>query len=333
MNCVICGNKRSKLVCINYPGYVEGTTFNIFSCDQCNSKFISPTKLSDGIYELIYSSVSVNGMRTAYDTYYSYTRQIKLSMNPLKFLLRRDEIYAPVFKYVKDKSNLKILEVGCGYGYLTYALNYLKHETVGIDISATAIGFALKNFGNNFVCSDIESFAKKSKKKYDLIIALEVIEHLPNPLKFLQTCSRMLNKDGLIILTTPNKDFYRRDSFWQPELPPVHLVLFSRKSFLHLADKYKLNARFFVFSNPFIGQDNKFASFLLTRFERKAYPVLGKTGRRIVPNSKFFKLKKIIWAFINFGPVRILSNFFYYNFVSTETPTLAVMLSEKGVIK
>ena len=46
------------------------------------------------------------------------------------------------------------------------------------------------------------------------------IEHVPNPNEFIANCKRLLKPDGKILITTPSKDYNRKNSIWQNELPP-----------------------------------------------------------------------------------------------------------------
>lgn len=75
---------------------------------------------------------------------------------------------------------------------------------------------------------------------YDAITLLEVIEHVENPKEWLRAAFNMVKPGGVLIVSTPNKDFYVDGSIWATEAPPVHLWWFSARSFARLT--HGLNA-------------------------------------------------------------------------------------------
>lgn len=75
-------------------------------------------------------------------------------------------------------------------------------EVVGIDINKTEVE-ALRAQGYNVICGDIEQV--DIGRKFDAIVAGELIEHLSNPGLFLDNMKRHLKDDGVLILTTPNR--------------------------------------------------------------------------------------------------------------------------------
>jgi len=79
----------------------------------------------------------------------------------------------------KDK-NIKILELGCGFGGFIYALKSYGYENIlGVDIIPECCGFVSKKFNVKVICSDILDYFSKEgiKEKYDVIAAFDVIEH------------------------------------------------------------------------------------------------------------------------------------------------------------
>lgn len=75
-------------------------------------------------------------------------------------------------------------------------------EVVGVDINKTEVE-ALKARGYNIICGDVEEV--DIGRKFDVIVAGELMEHLSNPGLFLENMKRHLNEDGVLILTTPNR--------------------------------------------------------------------------------------------------------------------------------
>ena len=112
-------------------------------------------------------------------------------------------------KYSLDK--LECLDIGCGGGLLSERIARLGASVTGIDITQNSIEIAKIHAFNsdlniNYINTDVSSFIKKnSSKKFDLIIASEVVEHLNNRSIFFKEASKLLKNKGILILTTINK--------------------------------------------------------------------------------------------------------------------------------
>ncbi len=109
----------------------------------------------------------------------------------------------------KDIKNLKILDVGCGGGIICEPLARLGANVTGIDFSPNNIQAAkLHSKKNklkiNYIYKDIEK--SKFNEKFDIIIMFEVLEHLDNWKKTIKSIKKNLNKDGIIIISTINRN-------------------------------------------------------------------------------------------------------------------------------
>ena len=98
--------------------------------------------------------------------------------------------------------NIKILDIGCGGGLLSEPLCKLGADVVGIDASEKNIKIAkihAKKSGLkiNYYCASPENF--NSKIKFDVILNLEIVEHVNNVNLFLKESSKFLRKDGLML--------------------------------------------------------------------------------------------------------------------------------------
>jgi len=275
--CLLCGS-LAELRATNYLGYQEPETFNIYHCPSCNTSFSLPKIDTSTIYGLIYQTGSkVPG----YDRYWRYKNAIKISPKPLTYLYEAEETYWGVITVlnnnIKDRQNTKILEIGCGMGYLTYSLVQAGYNAVGLDISKAAVDEAINNFGDHYICADACEYAKQHLSSYDVIIMTEVIEHLDDPLNFLQTAIQMLStahEKGLLILTTPNKTIFTDNVIWNTDLPPVHSWWFSENSIKYIANKINCEVSFVNFS----GWYKKKPSLVDIAKQQTALPVFSKTG-------------------------------------------------------
>ena len=252
--CPLC-NGMAKLQVDNFIGYKEDMIFEIYSCDDCLTSFSLPRMNASSIYDFIYkNSEHVPG----YNRYWNYFKQIKKHKDPLSFLANSEEAYWSIRRALEQmssgKRDLKILEVGCGLGYLTYALRSENYDVLGLDISAEAIDNAKRNFGNYFICEDLFRYVETNSKSFDVILLTEVIEHVEQPIEFIETILKLLNADGKVILTTPNRSLSPPDIIWDTEAPPVHHWWFGETSMKYIARKLKLNLSFISFEEFY---DNK----------------------------------------------------------------------------
>lgn len=106
-----------------------------------------------------------------------------------------------------------VLDVGCGTGILVNILSRRGYIVDGIDTSSNAIEFAKSHRKGNFYLSSIEGF--RSKYKYDLVIATQLIEHLRTPESLLINIKRLLNSEGYVYIETPNLCSWNKRSIWR----------------------------------------------------------------------------------------------------------------------
>lgn len=94
-----------------------------------------------------------------------------------------------------------ILDCGCGSGSLLDAIGKEKHY-VGIDVNKECINGRHVRKGAKFLLMDVERDELRIGK-FDSVVACALIEHLTNPSEFISKISRLLNKNGRILITTP----------------------------------------------------------------------------------------------------------------------------------
>ena len=105
-------------------------------------------------------------------------------------------------------SGIKILDVGCGGGLLSEPLSRLGAEVFGIDASDNNIKIAKlhakkSNLNIKYFCSSPEKF--KIKNEFDVILNMEIVEHVEDVDFFLKSCSKLLKKNGIMFVATLNK--------------------------------------------------------------------------------------------------------------------------------
>ena len=130
--------------------------------------------------------------------------------NPIRIRYIKDNI----IKHFKIKSStrplkrINILDIGCGGGLLSEPMCRLGANVVGIDASKKNIEVAKfhakkNNLKINYTCSSPENL--KIDKKFDIILNMEIVEHVEDVNLFMKKSSELLKKNGLMFVATLNK--------------------------------------------------------------------------------------------------------------------------------
>jgi SAM-dependent methyltransferase len=107
-----------------------------------------------------------------------------------------------VVKYLPEP--VKVADLAAGEGAFSLKLRALGHDVRAIDFSADnwklpEIPLELRDLDSDFGKSVVEKHGK-----FDAVVAIEIIEHLENPFRFVRQCAELLKDGGLLFLTTPN---------------------------------------------------------------------------------------------------------------------------------
>ena len=132
------------------------------------------------------------------------------NFNPVRLRYIKDTI-TKKFGNKSEKlplKDIKILDIGCGGGLLSEPLSRLGAIVTGIDASDRNIKIAKMHLKKskldiNYYCSSPESF--EAKEKFDVVLNMEIVEHVDNVDFFLLKSSELLKKDGLMFIATLNK--------------------------------------------------------------------------------------------------------------------------------
>ena len=96
----------------------------------------------------------------------------------------------------------KALELGSAHGGFVAMLNWAGFDTAGLELSPWVVDFAKKTFNVHSFLGPIED-QKIEPSSLDVIVLMDVLEHLPDPVASMRQCLSLLRPDGLILIQTP----------------------------------------------------------------------------------------------------------------------------------
>jgi len=130
--------------------------------------------------------------------------------NPIRIRYIRDNIvnHFKLKNKIKPLRNVDILDIGCGGGLLSEPISRLGANVTGIDASEKNINIAKLHAKKNklkikYIYSSPEHL--KVKKKFDVILNMEIVEHVEELNFFIKKSSELLKKNGLMFVATLNK--------------------------------------------------------------------------------------------------------------------------------
>lgn len=168
---------------------------------------------------------------------------------------QKDHIHAylenPVIGFLNPEKNKKILDVGCGNGWLTNVLIDQGYDAYGIDSSSKGIQIANQKSPGRFFLHNVEGQSLPAEIcdiPFDTILSTEVIEHIYSPQSFLAFCRKALEKNGggELILSTPYHGYWKNlalaitgkmDAHFTALWEGGHIKFFSKKTLSQALNK------------------------------------------------------------------------------------------------
>ncbi|MCM8768927.1 MAG: class I SAM-dependent methyltransferase [Candidatus Omnitrophica bacterium] len=218
IGCPLCGSENQRLVVV-IAGY------RIVCCQSCQLHFVNPQPTSEEILSFY---------KTRQESYLTdYAKKEISKRRGARREVRR------VLRLMK-KSNISLLDIGCGCGFFLKEANLAGIKARGVDICQAEVEFACKHYQAKAEYANFLDNSYTPGEKFDVVTLFDVIEHLSNPLAGLVKCRSFLKENGYIIVGTPDlaeawklKDISR----WVEWKPPEHLIYFSLSTLTNLAEK------------------------------------------------------------------------------------------------
>ncbi len=300
MNCLACGagDLEHWAVAADVEYFTSDARYDYLRCPQCGSLSISPVPRDElgTIYPSDYYS---------YDTGYneSFVQSVKA------FFDRR--FFRSATAAVQGET-LAALDVGGGAGQQLDALKasdarVSRTAVVDLDEGAQQVAEAS---GHEFHCMPVENF--RSDGRFDVVLMLNLIEHVAEPEKVLGAARDLLSDSGVVVIKTPNVDSLDarlfRHANWGGYHCPRHWVLFTRESFVDCAERAGLEVMSFSYQQgaPFWATSLLYALHrgrLITLskdvpvFQHWLFPLAILLGAAIdIPRSLFFKTSQMVFV-------------------------------------
>ncbi|MEJ1160383.1 bifunctional 2-polyprenyl-6-hydroxyphenol methylase/3-demethylubiquinol 3-O-methyltransferase UbiG [Prosthecomicrobium sp. N25] len=132
--------------------------------------------------------------------------------NPVRLGYVKEEVSARFGRDARDArafEGLRILDIGCGGGLLTEPMARLGAEAVGADASETNIEVARLHAAEvglaiDYRATTAEDLAEAGET-FDVVLAMEIVEHVADPALFVAECARMVRPGGLLFMATLNR--------------------------------------------------------------------------------------------------------------------------------
>ena len=133
--------------------------------------------------------------------------------NPVRLSFIRDQA---LYHFGRDAQarrpfeGLRLLDIGCGGGLLSEPMTRLGFQVTGVDASEKNIATAATHAAEqgleiDYRASTAEALLEAGEPPFDVILNMEVIEHVADPAAYLQDCARLLKPGGLMVVATLNR--------------------------------------------------------------------------------------------------------------------------------
>lgn len=118
------------------------------------------------------------------------------------FVTKKDIVLDTIDRHIKLQEDCKVLDIGCGSGLMLNALDQLA-ETSGMDMSDEAIQFSQEIFRGPIKQGWLPDNVPFPNESFDLITALDVVEHIDDDIGSLKAIRHLLKPSGKAIITVP----------------------------------------------------------------------------------------------------------------------------------
>ena len=215
---------QSCSICTNNKYSIELNKFNIdiYGCKECGHR---------------YSSKIPNNVEDVYSDKDYLPEMIEAVDKESDYRIERfgNERYELIKKFAKGN---KLLDIGCGVGHYLQVAIKNNFEAYGQELGKDLAKWTRDHLGITVYDEPIDKI--KTDIQFNVITIFDVIEHVIDPIQFISDAKRLLAKDGIMLILTPNFDsvaITMMKEKWQVICPPTHLQYFTHNSVKKLAER------------------------------------------------------------------------------------------------
>jgi ADP-heptose:LPS heptosyltransferase/2-polyprenyl-3-methyl-5-hydroxy-6-metoxy-1,4-benzoquinol methylase len=230
----------------------------MFECPSCGLQFPYPIKAAD--YDKVYDEkTEYIGLLDLKSTAYQSFKEVSDEKTEVKKWLRVPRFTA--LQAILDKlPKGKLFDVGCSTGFFLLIAKKFGFDVYGMEASSEAVEVAKRNFKLKVAQAlTFDELPEDFKGPYKVVSAFEVLEHVEEPMKFLQGIYELLEDDeGYLLLSCPPfynfenlAKGYRKFKWWFWDFPPHHLTRWKPWT-LFYALKRAGFSQVFIFTEPLI---------------------------------------------------------------------------------
>jgi 2-polyprenyl-3-methyl-5-hydroxy-6-metoxy-1,4-benzoquinol methylase len=214
--CDFCGTTERRVVFVKRGAAIEHA-FAIVQCAGCSLVYVSP-RVADHDIPRLYDAAYYEGR--GFDRTVSYAQQAREDgMSP------ENDAALETLSELLDLAGTRTLDIGCGTGKLVSALAARGASAFGLESSAAGRAICASR-GVEVIASDLFEPGLDGQR-FEAITAIEVIEHVPSPTRFLQRIRELLRPGGILFLTTGNWNLVRRETGTPYVMPEGHIYYFT----------------------------------------------------------------------------------------------------------
>jgi SAM-dependent methyltransferase len=227
VSCDLCGANDPKLL-MQKRGVVFDYIFQIVGCRRCGHVYVNP-RLDDAAIDALYDEAYFEGRGFDRNTRYAAL------LEGTELLEHYHDEILTLKEAIGKLAGRSALDIGCGSGGLVRAMRIEGAEAFGYDASEHSRRLS-REYGAPLAADSIDELVAQGRK-YDIVTAMEVIEHTLSPTAFLRTIGGLVKPGGILFIETGNWNLVRLlrgTPYVMPEghihyLTPVTLRAFFRK--------------------------------------------------------------------------------------------------------
>jgi 2-polyprenyl-3-methyl-5-hydroxy-6-metoxy-1,4-benzoquinol methylase len=174
----------------------------------------------------------INNIYTVYNDFYLARNKVDAGAYDRQCRGFRKKL-SPVLAGMAQK---KVLDVGCGCGFLVYFLkNFGFEDVTGIDLNEQLISLAKSKVSAKLVVADAVDFLREHQGKFDIIFLWNLLEHIDKnkTIELLSITNQRLSKDGFVVIRTPNMTNFLSAGHFHDDF--THLSGFTEQSIRQVA--------------------------------------------------------------------------------------------------